>query len=141
MNTTEDTLSNVGEFLRLARCFRHLLSAACLQSHAMIRLKALFARNAFTPRAAMRCKPINDRFCPNTSCPLHGRLSVGNVIRYGFIRLKRGRRRRCGCTRPGTQDLLLDYGNVLPAATCLCVGVLLLQRSSRDKDAVLSLAA
>ena len=34
-------------------------------------------------------------------CPLHGQLGHGNVVRHGFIRLKRGRRRRYRCNACG----------------------------------------
>ena len=46
----------------------------------------------------MHRKPVNHRFCPNPECSLHGQLGKGNVVRHGFIRLKRGRRRRYRCT-------------------------------------------
>ena len=43
-------------------------------------------------------KPINDRFCPNANCALDGQLCQGNIVRHGFIRLKRAKRRRYRCT-------------------------------------------
>ena len=49
----------------------------------------------------MRRKPINHRFSPNSQCPQYGQLDKGNIVRQGFIRLKRGRRRRYRCTRCG----------------------------------------
>ena len=49
----------------------------------------------------MRRKPISHVFCPNPECPLHGRLGKGNIVRHGFIRLKRGRRRRYRCAVRG----------------------------------------
>ena len=49
----------------------------------------------------MHRKPVNHRFCPNPECSLHGQLGKGNVVRHGFIRLKRGRRRRYCCTACG----------------------------------------
>ena len=49
----------------------------------------------------MHRKPINDRFCPNTSCQLHGQFRRGNIVRHGFIRLKHGRRLRYRCTECG----------------------------------------
>jgi len=46
----------------------------------------------------MRHRPVNQRFCPNSGCPLHAQFGKGNIIRHSFIRLKRGRRRRYRCT-------------------------------------------
>ena len=45
----------------------------------------------------MRCKPVNNRVCPNPQCPLHGHLGKGNIVRHGFVTLRRGRRRRYRC--------------------------------------------
>ena len=41
------------------------------------------------------------RSCPNTNCQLYGQSSKGNIIRCGFFRLKRGKRRRYRCKACG----------------------------------------
>jgi len=46
----------------------------------------------------MRRTPISQRFCPNISCPLHGRLGKANIVRHGFVTLRRCRHRRYRCT-------------------------------------------
>ncbi len=35
--------------------------------------------------------------CPNTKCQLYGHSEKGNIIRYGFFKLKRSKRRRYRC--------------------------------------------
>ena len=35
--------------------------------------------------------------CPDNKCQMYGQSGKGNVIRYGFFRLKRGKRRRYRC--------------------------------------------
>lgn len=49
----------------------------------------------------MRQKPVRDRFCMNTGCSMYGKLVAGNIIRYGCIKLLRGRRQRYLCKRCG----------------------------------------
>ena len=38
--------------------------------------------------------PVTNRSCDNAECTLHGQFGKGNIIRHGFFRRKRGRRRR-----------------------------------------------
>ena len=45
--------------------------------------------------------PRQQRFCPNTKCQLCGQSGEGNIIRYGFFGLKRGKRRRYRCKTCG----------------------------------------
>jgi len=42
--------------------------------------------------------PQQQRSCPNTKCQMHGQSGNGNIIRYGFLKLKRSKRRRYRCT-------------------------------------------
>ncbi len=39
--------------------------------------------------------------CPNTKCQMYGQSAQGNIIRYGFFRLKRSKRRRYRCKTCG----------------------------------------
>ena len=39
--------------------------------------------------------------CPNTQCQFYGQSGKGNIIRYGFFNLKRGKRRRYRCKTCG----------------------------------------
>ena len=41
--------------------------------------------------------PRQQRSCPNTKCQLYGHSEKGNIIRYGFFKLKRSKRRRYRC--------------------------------------------
>ncbi len=41
--------------------------------------------------------PRQQRSCPNTKCQLYGHSEKGNIIRYDFFKLKRGKRRRYCC--------------------------------------------
>ncbi len=41
------------------------------------------------------------RSCPNTKCQLYGQSGKGNIIRYGFFGLRRGKRRRYRCKTCG----------------------------------------
>jgi len=42
--------------------------------------------------------PRQQRSCPNTKCQMYGQSAQGNIIRYGFFKLKRSIRRRYRCT-------------------------------------------
>ena len=42
-------------------------------------------------------KAVKDRACPNPQCAMFGKIGRGNVTLHGFLRLKRGRRRRYRC--------------------------------------------
>ena len=46
-------------------------------------------------------KAVKDRACPNAQCRMRSRAAKGNIRRYGFLRLKRGRRRRYRCKSCG----------------------------------------
>ncbi len=48
-----------------------------------------------------RKKPIMNIACPNRECEHHGKLGRGNIVRHGYSKLKRGRRRRYRCTGCG----------------------------------------
>jgi len=39
-------------------------------------------------------KAVKDRACPNTECGVFGTTGRGKIVLHGFLRLKRGRRRR-----------------------------------------------
>ena len=45
--------------------------------------------------------PRQQSSCPNTKCQLYGQSGKGNIIRYGFVGLKRGKRRRYRCKTYG----------------------------------------
>jgi transposase-like protein len=45
--------------------------------------------------------PRQQSSCPNTKCQLYGQSGKGNIIRYGFFGLKRGKRRRYRCKTCG----------------------------------------
>ena len=49
----------------------------------------------------MRRLHASRRFCPNPECPFHGKSGQGKIARHGFVRLKRGRRRRYRCKACG----------------------------------------
>ena len=39
-------------------------------------------------------KPVTNQSCPNPKCTFSGQFGKGNIVRHGFFRGKRGRRRR-----------------------------------------------
>ncbi|MDP6439349.1 MAG: hypothetical protein QGH74_06925 [Candidatus Brocadiia bacterium] len=39
-------------------------------------------------------RPVTDRPCPNAECGMSGKIGKGNIVLYGFFKLKRGRRHR-----------------------------------------------
>ena len=45
--------------------------------------------------------PVSNRSCQNSDCDLHGQFEKGNIVNYGFFKLKRGRRRRYRCNACG----------------------------------------
>ena len=42
-------------------------------------------------------KPVTDRACSDSQCAMFGKIGKGNIILHGFLKLKRGRRRRYRC--------------------------------------------
>jgi len=42
-------------------------------------------------------KAVKGRACPNAQCAMWGEVGKGNIRLHGFLKLKRGRRRRYWC--------------------------------------------
>jgi len=75
-------------------------------------------------------KPIKNRACLNSDCPLYGKKDGGNIVRGGFICKKRGRTRRyrcniCGSTvaaTKGTPYYRLQHSrNAFDQVAAMCV--------------------
>jgi transposase-like protein/IS1 family transposase len=46
-------------------------------------------------------KAVTDCACPNAQCAMFGKIGKGNIVLHGFLKLKRGRRRRYRCEACG----------------------------------------
>ena len=44
---------------------------------------------------------VKNRRCPNSSCPVPGRVGTGNIVDHGFYRTRSGKRRRYRCVTCG----------------------------------------
>ncbi len=74
-------------------------------------------------------KPVTDRACPDPQCAMFGKIGKGNVAFRGFLRLKRGRRRRCRCEACGA-TFVPSVGAPYHRLKCT--------KAQFDKDAALS---
>ena len=87
----------------------------------------------------MRRNPINDRFCPNTDCQLHG-------CYYNFVRphmaLKSGKQMLTPAMQAGPVSRRLTFRDIFTevATLFLCVVILLLRKSVQEQDESLRLA-